>query len=70
MAHLAPASHGLGPAKGFVDALADAPGDGIAGMAGGAAVDRRAPAALVLGNMRGHRLVAQLDHKVAGIERA
>ena len=36
-------------------------------MPGGAAVDRRAPAVLVLGNMRGHRLVAQLHHKAAGI---
>ncbi len=36
-------------------------------MPGGAAVDRRAPAVLVLDNMQGHRLVAQLHHKVAGI---
>jgi hypothetical protein len=40
MTHLAQPSHGLGP-EGFLDAFANALGDRIAGMAGGAAVDRR-----------------------------
>jgi hypothetical protein len=48
MPHLAQAGHRLGPAKGLLDAFADALRDRIAGMTGGVAVDRRAAAAGVL----------------------
>ena len=46
--HLAQASHRLGPAEGLLDPFADALRDRIAGFAGGAVVDRRAPAVGVL----------------------
>ena len=42
----------LDPAEGFLDPLADPLAHGIAGMPGGPAVDRRAPAGGVLGDMR------------------
>src|SRR6266851_9049429 len=47
MPHLAQAGHRLGPA---LNAFADALGDRISGMTGGAAVDRRTAAAGVLRN--------------------
>src|SRR5215207_7260943 len=52
VAQLAPAADGLGPAEDLLDPLADALAEGIAGMAGGAAVDRAAAAAGVLGDVR------------------
>ena len=52
MPHLAQAGHRLGPAKGLLNAFADALRDRLAGMAGGAAIDRRAPPALVLRTCR------------------
>src|SRR4051794_27141173 len=67
MRHLAQAGHGLGPTEGFLDALADALRDCVTGMPGGAAVDRRAPPALVLRDMRGERALAQLPHEVGGV---
>jgi hypothetical protein len=48
MPHFAQARHRLGPAKGFLDPFADALRDRIAGMTGGAFVDRRAAAVGVL----------------------
>src|SRR5690242_7628321 len=48
MPHLAQAGHCLGPAEGLLDAFADALRDRIAGMTGGALVDRRAAARGVL----------------------
>jgi len=38
---LAQAADGLGPAKAFLDPVADALADGITGVAGGALIDRR-----------------------------
>ena len=67
MPHLAQAGHRLGPAEGLLDAFADALGDRISGMAGGAGVDRRTATAGVLRNMRRDRLVAQLHNKFAGV---
>jgi hypothetical protein len=52
MPHLAQAGHGLGPAESLLDAFADALRDRIAGMTGGALVDRRAAAICVLRNVR------------------
>jgi hypothetical protein len=49
---LAQSGYRLGPDKDLSDAFADAPRDGVEGMARSAAVDRRASPALVLGNMR------------------
>ena len=48
MPHLAQAGHCLGPAESLLDAFADALRDRIAGMTGGALVDRRAAARGVL----------------------
>src|SRR5689334_13306040 len=67
MTHLAQPCYSLGPAEGFLDAFANALRDSIAGMAGGAAVDRRTAAVGALRNMRGDRLVAQLHDKVGGV---
>jgi class 3 adenylate cyclase/Flp pilus assembly protein TadD len=67
MPHPAQPGHRLGPAEGLFDAFADALGDRVDGMAGGAAVDRRTASALILRDMRGHRFVAQFHDKVAGV---
>jgi len=53
MPHLAQPGHRLGPAEGFLDAFADALGDGVAGVAGGSAVDCRTAAVGILRDMRG-----------------
>src|SRR2546421_12086521 len=45
MPHLTQAGHRLGPVEGFLDAFADALRERIAGMAGGAAITRRAATA-------------------------
>jgi hypothetical protein len=67
MTHLAQPGHCLGPAKGFFHTFGNALGDGVAGMARGAAVDRRSAAIGILGNMRGDHLLAQFHDKVAGV---
>src|SRR6516164_10753670 len=67
MTHLAQPGHCLSPAESFLDAFANALGDRIAGVAGGAAVDRRTAAVGILSDMRGDRLLAQLHDKVAGV---
>src|SRR5436305_4334639 len=67
MPHLAQAGHCLGPAEGLLDAFADALRDRIAGMTGGALVDRRAAAIGVLRNVRGDCLVAQCHHKLGTV---
>src|SRR5262245_37950843 len=51
MPHLAQTGHRFGPAKGLLDAFADALGDRVAGVAGGAAIDRRAAPAGILRGM-------------------
>src|SRR5205814_5078390 len=60
MPHLAQPGHCLGPAEGFLDAFANALGDSIARVAGGAAIDRRTAAVGMLSDMRGDRLLSQL----------
>src|SRR5271170_840831 len=67
MPQLAQPGHCLGPAEDLFDALADSLRDCVAGMAGGAAVDRRAPATLVLRQMRGDRLLTQLHDEVGAV---
>src|SRR5262249_12339406 len=67
MTHLAQPGHCLGPAESFLDAFTNALGDRVAGVAGGAAVDRRTAAVGALRDMRGDRLLAQLHDKVADI---
>ena len=52
MPHLAQAGHCLGPAESLLDAFADALRDRIAGMTGGALVDRRAAATGALRDVR------------------
>src|SRR6516165_10284274 len=52
MAGLAQSGRRLGPSEDLLNAFAPAAAHGVAGMAGGAAVDRRAPVAGVLGDMR------------------
>src|ERR1700722_20332625 len=58
----------LGPAERFFDALADAQADRIARMARGAAVDRRAPATVVLCHMWGDVDLAHLGDEVLRVE--
>ena len=53
MTGLAQSGRRLGPAEDLLDAFAPPAADGVTGMAGGAAVDRRAPVAGVLSDMRG-----------------
>src|SRR5437763_2931622 len=67
MPHLAQAGHCLGPAEGLLDAFADALRDRIAGMTGGALVDRRAAATGALRDVRGDGLVAQCHHKIGTV---
>src|SRR3546814_7194112 len=64
---LTQSGHGLDPAERLLDPLADALAGGIAGMAGGAPVDRRAPTPGILRQMRAHVQLAQFHHEVAGV---
>jgi len=50
---------GLDPAERLLDALADPLADGVAGVSGGAPVDRRATVGDVLRHMRGVTLIAR-----------
>src|SRR5580658_837351 len=61
------ARDGLHPAEAFLDAFADSLADGIARMTGCATVDGRT-AAGVLRDVRRHVDLAQLHHKVRGVE--
>jgi hypothetical protein len=63
MTHLAQPSDCLGPAESFLHAFANALGDGIAGVADRAAVDRRTAAVGVLRDMRGDRASGWLQGK-------
>src|SRR5215211_6915089 len=54
VAQLSPAADRFGPAEDLFHPLADALADGVAGMAGGAAVDRAAPSLGVPGDVRRH----------------
>src|SRR6516165_3155039 len=66
MTCLAQSGRRLGPPKRSPNAFASAAADGVAGMACGAAVDRRAPVAGVLGDTRCDVALAQYCDK-AGI---
>lgn len=68
MARLAQSGDGFSLAERFLDTLADAQADGVAGMAGGAAVNRRAPRADVLRHMRRGVDFAQFGHEVLRVE--
>src|SRR3546814_20089337 len=63
---LTQSGHGLDPAERLLDLLADALAGGIAGMAGGAPVDRRAPATGILRQMRAQVKHAQFPTEVPG----
>src|SRR6516162_8572859 len=67
MAGLAQSGRRLGPAEALLDAFAPPAADGVTGMAGGTAVDRRAPVAGVLRDMRGGVALAQCRDKPGGV---
>src|ERR1700749_3148017 len=64
----AQAGDGLDPAERLLDPLADALALGVARMARGAPVDRRASAAGVAGDVRAHIDRTQLLDKIGGIK--
>ena len=67
MAGLAQSGAGFDPAKHFLDPLADAQADRIAGVSGGAAVDGRASAVGVLGGVRRDRLDPEVGDEAGGV---
>ena len=68
MARLAQPGDRFGPAKRFLDALADAQANRVTGVPRGAAINRRAPAVVVLRDMRGDVDLAHLGDEVLGVE--
>src|SRR3954452_22207369 len=62
MAGLAQTTRDFDPAEGLLDALADTLAQGIAGVAGRAAIDGRGAVGRVLGHMRGDVHLPQLRH--------
>ena len=67
MAGLAQTPDGLDPAERFLDPLALDCTDAIAGMTGGAAVDRRTAVGIVLRNMRRAAALTAAGDKVGGV---
>src|SRR6516165_11250079 len=67
MTGLAQSSRRLGPSEDLLNAFAPAAADRVTGMAGGAAVDRRAPVAGVLGDMRRGVALAQCCDEAGSI---
>src|SRR6516165_8887930 len=67
MTGLTQSARRLGPSEDLLDAFAPAAADGVAGVAGGATVDRRAPVAGVLSDMRGGVALAQCGDEPGGI---
>src|SRR5215469_12130470 len=67
MTGLAQSGRRLGPAEDLLNAFAPPAADGVTGMAGGAAVDRRAPVAGVLRDMRGGVALAQCRNEAGGV---
>ena len=63
---LAAGADGLDPSEGFLDAFADLLGDGVPGVAGRAPVDRGAPVAGVLRDMRREPQLADTGDEVFG----
>src|SRR5918911_959578 len=63
----AEAADGLHPAEDLLDPLPDPLADGIAGVAGRAAVDGAAAVARVLGDVRGHLAAPDGGHAVPGV---
>src|SRR5689334_19462956 len=61
------AADGLHPAEDLLDAFPDPLADGIAGVAGGPAVDGAPPPARVLGDVRGDAARADVGDAVAGV---
>ena len=57
----------LGPTEGLFDAFANALRDGVAEVAGGAAVNCRTAPALILRAIRGDRLLAQLHDEISPV---
>ena len=68
MAHLAHASHRLGPAEGLLDPFANTQADGIAGMARGPAINRRTPPIGILRHMRCHVDLTEFGHEILRIK--
>ena len=68
MAHLAHASHRLGPAEGLLDPFANTQADGIAGMARGPAINRRTPPIGILRQIRRHIDLAEFGDEVLRIK--
>ena len=64
---LAEPCYRLDPAERLLDPLADALAGGLAGMTGGAPVDRRATVVGVLRQVRAHVQLTQFHHEVAGV---
>src|ERR1700735_1942274 len=67
MARLTQTTCRLDPAEHFLDALAPAQADRVAGMARGSAIDRRPSAFSVLRDMRRHAQPAHLGDKVSRV---
>src|ERR1700758_2228101 len=67
MTGLAQSGRRLGPSEDLLDAFAPPAADGVTGMAGGTAVDRRAPVACVLSDMRGGVALAQCGYEPGGV---
>ena len=67
MAGLAQTADGLDPAERFFDPLALDRADAIAGMAGGARIDRRAAVGIVLRDMRRAAALATAGDEVSGV---
>src|SRR4051794_36442608 len=68
MARLAQPGHRPCPAECLFDPLPDAQADRIAGVAGGSAIDRRAPPVGVLRHVRGHVDFAEFGDEVHCVE--
>ena len=68
MTGLAQSGRRLGPPEDLLDTLTPPAADGVTGMAGGAAVNRRAPIAGVLGDMRCGVALAQRRDEAGAIQ--